>query len=619
MRLLPSLTLLTAALLSAEALSLGGSGTGEPDRTIPVDPAGDKPCICVPFTQCKDGDLELDFEPATDGSGLLDVRFGPSSKCKSWNQCCPVPEDKLTRVESLPGVQKGVMNTITDGIRDIFGGGDSGSGGSGGSGSGQSSLAGQCACVPFYNCDAGTLSPEMANQIDLRQVSSTGRCTHSNEKCCAFPAAPVKPPPVPQCSCVTRPYCAEADIQPLRPGLDVVQPNCALDQVCCKSPRDVPTGGSGTSPVPAGGSGTYPAVERPDYDVWKFCKSYPYSVACAHSRRTNSQPTLVESARFNPDKDANELKAAFTTIFGKVIDADDDVLIRILTKRTFSQRALITQAYSKLYGKDLYDSVTSGTRGKFENLMQALLKKPNVYEYLAQEMHDAMDRIGTDEDTVLETLISSTSEEIETLKRLFYQIEQKQLVDDIKSDFSGDLEDILVKLAEGNRDSSFKVSKTRAREQARALYEAAEAGWGGTDEESFKYYLTNENYPQLALIFSEFEQIAGRTITEALESEFSSYMEDAVVAIVEVTRSLPHYFALRIHDALWHHGLIGVFGKDDSSLIRLVVSRAEIDLGSIVREYEAKYGRKLVDDIKLKSTGDYQDALVALCGGDSHH
>lgn len=64
---------------------------------------------------------------------------------------------------------------------------------------------------------------------------------------------------------------------------------------------------------------------------------------------------------------------------------------------------------------------------------------------------------------------------------------------------------------------------------------------------------------------------------------------------VEVTRNLPRFFAIRLHDALWGRGLLT---KDDSSLMRIIVSRAEIDLGTIIQEYKAKYGRELTSDIE---------------------
>ncbi|KAF0307145.1 Annexin A3 [Amphibalanus amphitrite] len=543
-------------------------------------PALNNTCLCVPFYNCEDGQL------ITDGAGLLNPRFGPRDKCTDFNICCN-DEQTIKKIEAKPGVDKSVMTTIKDGISELFSGGSKPSVG-----------AGECVCVAFYLCDGGVLSKEIANQVDLRQVSSTGRCNNDNEQCCSLPrSAEPTAPLVPACNCTSRQYCSERDVQPLRLG----QVACRSDEVCCSNPQ-VPTGGSGT-----GAGGIVPDTERPDYDLWKFCKSYPLSVACVRSRQITGRPTLLPAKNFDPDLDADELNKAI----GRW-DATDSVLIDILTRRTFEQRYLIAQAYYRKSGRNLADAISSTTRGHFDDLMVALVRNAGYYEYLAEELRDAMHRAGTDEDTVLETLISSTSEEIQIIRRHYSRLSgNPDLIADIKDDFSGDLEDILVALVNGSRDNSFRVSKTLAAEQAAALYQAGE-GRLGTEEETFKYYLTHENYAQLALIFSEYEQLARESFAEALEDEFSRHVEDATLAIVEVTRNLPRFLALRLHDALWGRGPLS---KDDSSLIRLIVSRAEIDLGTISEEYYTLYDRKLIDDVQLKSTGDYDTALSRLLGG----
>jgi hypothetical protein len=55
-------------------------------------------------------------------------------------------------------------------------------------------------------------------------------------------------------------------------------------------------------------------------------------------------------------------------------------------------------------------------------------------------------------------------------------------------------------------------------------------------------------------------------------------------------------------------------GTDDSTLVRIIVSRCEIDLGGIKREYQEFYGKTLSDAIKKETGGDYKKALLALLG-----
>ena len=59
------------------------------------------------------------------------------------------------------------------------------------------------------------------------------------------------------------------------------------------------------------------------------------------------------------------------------------------------------------------------------------MRNSGYYEYLAEELRDAMHRAGTDEDTVLETLIGSTPEEIQIIRRHY---SKRELVGEGASD-----------------------------------------------------------------------------------------------------------------------------------------------------------------------------------------
>jgi len=327
-------------------------------------------------------------------------------------------------------------------------------------------------------------------------------------------------------------------------------------------------------------------------------------LACYGAHQFNTVPTIRASQYFNAVNDAKTLKGAIG-----YFDATDSVLIAVLTRRTFAERNAIKEAYARLYGKDLYKAITKTTSFKFENLMQELLTGVSYYDYLAIKLHEAMDGVGTDEDTLLETLITSNNEDIAQINPRFTAIEGKRLFDDVKDDVTGDLEDILLALVNGTRDSSLHVDRAKARQQAQALYHAGGSRLG-TQESTFKNYLTHENYAQLAVVFSEYEQLAGESFEEALEDEFSRHMEDAVLAIVEVTKNVPRYFAKRLRSALGY----GILNKDDTSLRRILISRAEIDLGTIAQEYLQLYGTSLKEAIEHKTTGDYEDGLVSLLG-----
>lgn len=64
---------------------------------------------------------------------------------------------------------------------------------------------------------------------------------------------------------------------------------------------------------------------------------------------------------------------------------------------------------------------------------------------------------------------------------------------------------------------------------------------------------------------------------------------------VECVENAAAWFAQRIHAAM--EGA----GTEDKTLIRIIVSRAEIDLGSIKQEYERIYDKTLESDLKVRN------------------
>ena len=55
-------------------------------------------------------------------------------------------------------------------------------------------------------------------------------------------------------------------------------------------------------------------------------------------------------------------------------------------------------------------------------------------------------------------------------------------------------------------------------------------------------------------------------------------------------------------------------GTNDTALIRVLVSRDEIDMPQIKQYYKQLYGKDLISDIKSDCAGDYEKLLVELAG-----
>lgn len=105
--------------------------------------------------------------------------------------------------------------------------------------------------------------------------------------------------------------------------------------------------------------------------------------------------------------------------------------------------------------------------------------------------------------------------------------------------------------------------------------------------------MCQRNKQQLKLVFDEYEKLVGHPIETAIENEFSGNIKEALLNLISCVRDRTFYLATRLHDSM------AGMGTDDRTLIRIIVSRSEIDLGNIKEAYESKYGKTLADRVAV--------------------
>lgn len=318
--------------------------------------------------------------------------------------------------------------------------------------------------------------------------------------------------------------------------------------------------------------------------------------------RAGYRGIVKDTQNFVANQDAEVLYNAM-----KGIGSDKETIIDLLTSRSNTQRQQVYVSYKTLFGRDLIDDLKYELTGKFERLIIGLMKPPAVYD--AKELKDAIEGLGTDENCVIEILASRSNKQIHELTEAYKEVYESDLEADVVGDTSGHFKKMLVVLLQGTREEDDVVSDDLVAQDAKELYEAGELQWG-TEESAFISILGNRSHCHLQLVFEEYRNISGSEIEESLRDELSGDFQKLMLAVVRCARNIPEYLASRLFKAMK-----GV-GTRDNTLIRIMVSRSEVDMLDIREEFRKKYEKSLHSMIRSDTSGVYKRALLRLCGGD---
>lgn len=359
-----------------------------------------------------------------------------------------------------------------------------------------------------------------------------------------------------------------------------------------------PMAGYGGAPAPMPG---YPKVPSPNPSMPAYGGGGGGAMPIAPPINRGYRGSIRDFPGADPLKDVEVLRKAM-----KGFGTDEAAIIELLGSRSNKQRVPLLKAYKTSYGKDLIKDLHSELSGDFRKLVMATLKSPAELD--AYELNSAIKGAGTDEACLIEILSSRSNAEIKEINRIYKQEYKKSLEDAISGDTSGHFRRLLISLAQGNRDERETVDISLAKQDAQALYAAGENKLG-TDESKFNAILCARSKPHLRAVFLEYQKMCGRDIEKSICREMSGDLESGMVAVVKCIKNTPGYFAERLYKSMKGAG------TKDKTLIRIMVSRSEVDMLDIRQEYVRNYHKSLYTDISGDTSGDYKKLLLKFCGG----
>ena len=302
---------------------------------------------------------------------------------------------------------------------------------------------------------------------------------------------------------------------------------------------------------------------------------------------------------FNPAQDAQQLKAALEK------PRNIDAIISIAAHRSNAQRQQIVQAYYNENKKNIRDDFRSVFSGNFQEALVSLFYEPVDYD--CHQIYSAMKGIGTNEDTLIEIIGTRSNERINQIKQEYFQIYKKDLEAEIDSETSGFFKKILLALLKGERNVNPIPDEQECGYCAKRLYNTQKEKKDNL-QDAYLEIFTKKSREELANISRQYYSWYNKTLMEEIERLFSSDTRRIFKAIIYSLLSPSEYFAYRLNKAMK-----GISTKD-TILIRVLVTRDEIDISRIKRYFNQLYNKTLYDAVKKAVSGDYQKLLLELIG-----
>ncbi|XP_062962224.1 annexin A9 isoform X2 [Cynocephalus volans] len=314
--------------------------------------------------------------------------------------------------------------------------------------------------------------------------------------------------------------------------------------------------------------------------------------------------TLRTFLSFSVDKDVQRLLRAIT---GQGVD--HRAIVDVLTNRSREQRQLISRAFQERTRQSLQAALS----GNLERIVVALLQPAAQFD--AQELRTALKASGSAEDVAMEILATRDPSQLQECLTVYKHSEsslavawgkdfQVEAEEDIKSETSGILRDLLLALAKGGRESySGIIDYNLAEQDVQALQQAE----GPSTERTWVLIFTQRNPVHLIRVFDQYQQYTGQELEEAVRNRFHGDIQVALLSLASVIRNTPLYLADKLHQALQETK------PNYRILMRILISQSETDLLSIRAEFKKKFGKSLYSSLQDAVKGDCRSALLALC------
>ena len=152
----------------------------------------------------------------------------------------------------------------------------------------------------------------------------------------------------------------------------------------------------------------------------------------------------------NPDKEkCTKIAEDLYNAGEKKLGTDEQIFNKYFGTTSPSELMIIAREYHRLYGNSLMKAIESEFSGDIKTLIKTVFyANISPSEYFATRIREAVKGLGTNEKILNRVIVTRNEIDIKLIKQYYKLLYQRDMVEDIKSDTSGDYRKLLVALIE---------------------------------------------------------------------------------------------------------------------------------------------------------------------------
>ena len=282
---------------------------------------------------------------------------------------------------------------------------------------------------------------------------------------------------------------------------------------------------------------------------------------------------------------------------------DEETIVSILSTTTNLDRQIIRLFYKKKFPNLIQKDIQTQLSGDFGKLVLNLFDLP--YEYDARELHRSLTSFSKDEKAIIEIIITRPRSHLTLVQKIYKKFYNVSLKNDILNLSDKTFSEFLITILASNRPSGLTLKPNDAYNIAKDIIKNGVKQYG-KNVNLFKQVFVDRSREDLIMISRAFYDLYKKNLYDVIDNEISGTNKKLIRDILFGLITPAQWFAKKAYKAMKGAG------TDDKTLIRVIVSRAEIDMEDIRDYYFRDRNTDLRNDIDGDCSGAYGQLLMNL-------